>query len=514
MKTPPKEKTETHLQNRRDFIKASAGVATAIGAFGAISAYAQAGNPRESAIGQPSDKVAPERVFNGVYQGSQLSQVAFPLGGIGAGMVCIEGTGRLSHLSLRHRPEIFNEPKDVFSALWIKQTGTARVLEGPVPDWKKFGLKGSEFAGSGNGGTGTTYGLPRFAKAVFASRFPFADITLNHPGLPVDVAIRAWSPFVPGDSYHSSLPVAALEFTFVNTGSERIDCVYSFNAKNFMSVGDDKLSSVETLPNGFVFCQKPLPDKPQAEGYFSAVALDPNTKSNGRWFRGGWFDALTMIWEDIASGFCDNRSVPTEGDPSPGASLMVPFSLVPGEKKTVPVLFSWYVPSSNLSVDAPPASACAKDEKCSCNPFYKPWYSVAFPDFPALRSLWQREYAELREKTQRFTDCFYDTNLMPEVVEAVAANLSILKSPTILRQADGRLWAWEGCFDSGGCCSGSCTHVWNYAQAIAHLFPDLERTYRQTEFGENQDGNGHQRFRAALPIQPGKHGFHAAADGQ
>ncbi|MFA5265761.1 MAG: GH116 family glycosyl hydrolase, partial [Opitutaceae bacterium] len=53
-----------------------------------------------------------------------------------------------------------------------------------------------------------------------------------------------------------------------------------------------------------------------------------------------------------------------------------------------------------------------------------------------------------------------------------------------------------------------------YAQAIAHLFPDLERTYRQTEFGENQDGNGHQRFRAALPIQPGKHGFHAAADGQ
>lgn len=52
----------------------------------------------------------------------------------------------------------------------------------------------------------------------------------------------------------------------------------------------------------------------------------------------------------------------------------------------------------------------------------------------------------------------------------------ILKSPTVLRQSDGRLWCWEGCSDNSGCCAGSCTHVWNYAQAIPHLFPALERT--------------------------------------
>jgi len=56
--------------------------------------------------------------------------------------------------------------------------------------------------------------------------------------------------------------------------------------------------------------------------------------------------------------------------------------------------------------------------------------------------------------------------------------------------------------------------VWNYAQAIPHLFPNLERSLRQTEFGENQDARGHQNFRAWLPIRPVNHGFHAAADGQ
>lgn len=54
-----------------------------------------------------------------IYTGKQLDRSAFPLGGIGAGMVALEGTGALSHVSLRHRPEVFNEPV-IFSALYVK----------------------------------------------------------------------------------------------------------------------------------------------------------------------------------------------------------------------------------------------------------------------------------------------------------------------------------------------------------------------------------------------------------
>ena len=71
------------------------------------------------------------RKYNGPYAGEFLSRVAFPLGGIGAGMLCIEGAGALSHLSLRHRPEVFNEPC-TFAAVSIKGgKPAARVLEGP-----------------------------------------------------------------------------------------------------------------------------------------------------------------------------------------------------------------------------------------------------------------------------------------------------------------------------------------------------------------------------------------------
>lgn len=69
--------------------------------------------------------------------------------------------------------------------------------------------------------------------------------------------------------------------------------------------------------------------------------------------------------------------------------------------------------------------------------------------------------------------------------------------------------SWKGCYDNVGCCAGSCTHVWNYAQALPHLFPALERTLRETEFGPSQDVSGYPSFRSALPVD-----FHAAADGQ
>ena len=159
------------------------------------------------------------------------------------------------------------------------------------------------------------------------------------------------------------------------------------------------------------------------------------------------------------------------------------------------------------------AAASCSDASCDCKPAkpesYRAWYTGAFPDVTSVAQHWRTQYASLREKTKQFTDCFHNTSLPESVVDAIAANLCILKSPTVLRQRDGRVWAWEGCGDSNGCCNGTCTHVWNYAQALPHLFPDLERTLRETEFIDSQNEAGHQNFRASLPIRQPDHKFHA-----
>ncbi|HUU51634.1 MAG TPA: GH116 family glycosyl hydrolase [Candidatus Heimdallarchaeota archaeon] len=84
-----------------------------------------------------------KRNYNGQYSGPHLNRVAFPIGGIGAGMVCLEGTGAISHVSVRNQPEVFNEPC-TFAAISVNGVENgAKVLEGPVPGWKIYGSPGA-----------------------------------------------------------------------------------------------------------------------------------------------------------------------------------------------------------------------------------------------------------------------------------------------------------------------------------------------------------------------------------
>lgn len=457
-----------------------------------------------------SKEMPPGHAFNGSYSGNYLDRIAFPIGGLGAGMFCIEGSGAISHMSVRNRPQVYNEPA-MFAAVSVKgMENGALVLEGPVPDWKKFGNPGS-----GNGSAGSTYGLPRFENAAFTTKFPYAIVDLKDPDLQLGVQLTAWSPFIPTDEDNSSLPVGGIEYTFKNNGNSKLEAVFSYNAVNFMAQQNGN-ASIKPVTNGFILSEQGVKDKPETKGDFAIFTNEPATVVDYCWFRGGWWDPLTMTWNTIMKG--ETRKNDPVEKAAPGASLFVPFALNAGETKTLRLMVAWYVPDTDLKYGEDSKEAekeVCDDPDCSCNmPFFKPWYTSKFRGIEDVVAYWMTNYDDLNRKSGLFTNSFYSSTLPPEVIEAVAANLTILKSPTVLRQPDGKLWNWEGCSDNSGCCAGSCTHVWNYAQAIPHLFPKLERTLRETEFNPSQDKEGHQTFRSALPIRPVATTFYAASDGQ
>lgn len=466
-----------------------------------------------------SNRVQP-RIYNEKYTGDYTNRIAFPIGGMGTGMFCIEGSGAISNMSLRHRPEVFHEPA-MFAALHIKDVNnTTKILEGQVPDWKKFGMPLSALGGGG------TWGLPRYKENTFTARFPFAEIELKDDQMPVDIKINAWNPFIPTDADNSSLPVGGLEYEFKNTGDTVIEAIFSYNTRNFMYVHGKGTSRIKSHENGFILYQSGTEDEPFHQGEFAIYTDNPATKVNHNWFRGGWFDPLTICWNNVATGIIENNPPELEG--ATGASLFVPVKLEPGEVKTVKLYMAWYVPYSNLRIGGDPKSGSdypdvpeCTDGTTKCYSYdnkgdgnYRPWYSNKFENIKEVSAYWLKNYNDLKSKTKLFTEAFYNSTLPAEVIEAVAANLTILKSPTVFRQYDGRMWNWEGCGDTWGSCHGSCTHVWNYAQAVPHLFPAMERTLRETEYYVGQNKEGHQVFRSNLPIRPVIHDFHSAADGQ
>ncbi|HPK54169.1 MAG TPA: GH116 family glycosyl-hydrolase, partial [Smithellaceae bacterium] len=469
-----------------------------------------------AAMTATADSAAPcpdTRPYNGVYTGTYNNRIAFPIGGLGTGMYCLEGTGFISHMSVRHAPDIFFEP-GMFAAIHVKDCANgAKILEGPVAQWRKFGAPLSALGGPRH----ANYGLPRFQQSSFEARFPFGKVTLTDSDIPLSVNITGWNPFIPGDADNSSLPVGILEYTFENKSEKPLEAVFSFHSRNFMRKGDGK-NSIKAMPNGFILSQEGTENAPYQQGDFAAYT-DQEASVDHCWFRGGWYDGLTMVWNTIAAGG-SIQNAPVDKD-APGASLYVPLSLQAGQKKTVKIFTAWYVSYSHLRIGNDPIDTQDNNvpqerlnQELDYKGNYRPWYSSKFKNVRAVADYLTRHYDELRAQSELFTRTFYNTTLPAEVVEAVAANLTILKSPTVLRTHDGRLWNWEGCRDTHGSCPGSCTHVWNYAQAIAHLFPALERTLRQTEFEENQNKAGHQSFRASLPIRPVVHDFYAAADGQ
>jgi len=402
-----------------------------------------------------------ERCFNDVYRGDYLNQIAFPLGGMGAGMICLEGTGALSKFTLRNRPDLSSEPT-AFAAISLKDRhGSARVLEAPVPAWK---LRPVFPAVDPEKIRGISWGLPRFHHAAFATRFPFATIQLHDPAIPLEVELTGWSPFFPGDADNASLPVAALEYRFNNRSGAPVEAVFSFHAENFLAQPPDpldlkpnpnSLDRITPTQGGFVLYGSGGPDRPWDAAHCAIWTDAADVKVNHVWFRGFPLDSMQRVWRDIATGACYERAALPNAC-SPGASLFVPFTVSPGQSKTITLRLAWYVPNSNLVEDM----EGAKDDKSvpgsHASEAYQPWYASRFTGVQEVQNYWQSHYQPLRQKSHAFAQTFYDSTLPPEIIEAIAANLTILKSPTVLRQTDGRLWCWEGIYDSSGGDPGSC----------------------------------------------------------
>ena len=430
-------------------------------------------------------------------------KVAFPLGGIGTGMFLVKSNGVLGGFSLRHKPDLNSLPV-IFTAVNLKSEKnekTLRVLTAPQSQEEVYREESFPI-----GAPDSYTGLPCFDSSSFSSEFPFATIKLKQKGYPLQVALSAWSPFTPPDADSSSIPFGSLEYTLKNTSDKTVEGVFYFNAFNLISLS----GRVTRYKNGYILENRSDIKRKSEEAQVAIFSLDEDVKVNTAFFRGGWYDARTMLVKDMLNNFHEDKTYKDGANNSRGGSFSVAFCLKPNEKRTIKTCIAWYVPYSDLRMGVLDNGA----ELNEATDYYRPFYCSRFANVEEICDYVQDNYSVLKEKSLAFAKAMKETTLPKILKEGIEGNLCTLKSPTILRQIDGKLWGWEGVGNNAGSCYGSCTHVWNYAQSISHLFPSLERTLRESEYIYSLDENGHQLFRTPLPIQEGVHDFHSASDGQ
>jgi non-lysosomal glucosylceramidase len=452
------------------------------------------------------------------YDQDHLARIALPLGGIGTGTISLGGRGNLHDWEVANRPAKAFTPPNSFFALYAQPAGglaVTRALEGTLAP---------HYEGS-SGSTAANHGLPRFRRCSFAAAYPFGQVELSDPDVPLEARIEAFNPLVPADADQSGIPVAILRFVLTNPGDQVVTAAVCGCLQNFIGAGGHGGAPIRNY-NQFRQVAGAAPIQglalasagvdPRAE-QFGTLALATTARTGvtyrTAWAQLSWGNTLLDFWDDFsADGALDAREQGEEH--APIASLAVKLTVPAHASEAITFLLTWHFPNRQSWTPHGEGVWLGMGACENGAPTIGNYYTTRYVDAWDAAVQTAAALPELEERTLRFVRAFCESDLPAVVKEAALFNLSTLRTQTCFRTPDGRFWGWEGCHDQHGSCYGSCTHVWNYEQATAFLFGDLARSMREIEFRQATRDDGLMSFRVHLPLEYATAWGIAAADGQ
>ena len=444
------------------------------------------------------------------YENKALREIVFPLGGIGTGSIGYAGNGRFMDWEIRNRPDKGSANGYTHLAIRCRDRAGrvyARVLQGDYPGSRMGQYDKGEHHGYGFGPAGTTMcGFPHFRSCVFTGSFPLCHIDLADDDFPADVRVTAYNPMIPLDADNSSLPAALFTVAITNTGRESMAFDTAFSLRNLFSGARNGAVRTDTASDALCLVGGAPHDSP-AYGEMCLTCAAEDTYCQSHWYRGGWQDPIVTFWNEWSSGerLCD-RCYPDPYDGDTG-TVVGSVEIAPGETREVRFTLTWYVPIC-YNYWSPCRDADGRDVT------WRNHYATRFSSAADVNRYVRANGEALYRRTMAFHDALHGTSLPENVVNRASANLSVLKSPTVLRLEDGSFWGWEGLHEKSGSCEGTCQHVWNYAYAMCYLFPGLERSIRELELTYGTYPTGETDFRMKLPLGRKKGKFRACVDGQ
>jgi non-lysosomal glucosylceramidase len=244
-------------------------------------------------------------------------------------------------------------------------------------------------------------------------------------------------------------------------------------------------------------------------GSMALLTTHPSATARTTWGSGAWWDTYQKWVDQFSAGGTlkdPSPAKPTEDGKSDYATLAPHATLGPGESKTISFVLAWYFPvRENYWHDNDPKM---KGRKLTN------YYGTRFKSAWEVASHTAGRLPELESKTRSFAESLAGSTLPSYVIEAVSGQASIMRTNTCILLEGKQFFGFEGCGDDQHNGWMNCSHVWNYEQAVAFLFPELERSMRTTDFLHEMRSDDSLAFRAMVPLGIEQWDFRPAADGQ
>ena len=456
------------------------------------------------------------------------SAVRFLLGGIGTGNISLDQNARLCDFELFNVPNKgFRNPYTFFAVRTESLDGDvcAKALESKLapPFDSGYGSKECDMSG-----------LPRFRRSEMNGNYPFANFKLTDKKMPIEAELEAFTPFIPLETDDSSLPAAVLRYSIKNITEQVLTVSVAGSMSNLCGLIEEKEKDCWYRPRYDAESVNRYVERKECRGihftndsktetdldYFEMALLTTEEKQGvsylDYWHEGFWWDGIQDFWNDFTAdgALTSGRKLRGEGHILqnrgitfiPIASLCVKKELAAGETARFEFILSWYRP--NRVRDWMQNTLVSEQ-----HPIIRNYYAKFGKPLESAKYL-INNLQRLEDMSRRFANALAGGKMPEYVLDAVSTTLTVIRSCTCFRVEDGTFFAWEGCFDNEASCPGNCTHVWNYTQGLAFLFPELERSMRRTEFLFETNDDGHMNFRAGSYLGMPTNETPPAADGQ
>jgi non-lysosomal glucosylceramidase len=434
---------------------------------------------------------------------NELKYIGMPAGGLHCGTVYLGGDGRLWLWEIYNDDRAGSDPKTVnwnngISNVQVPNQDGANYVEPSIAENKRVLEQG--FALRINHENKTIIKELKesdWDEVLFEATYPLATIHYIDKNLPVEVTVTAGALYIPLDAENSALPATVFSIDIKNTGNKKIEITIA----GWLENGANKITATEN--NGTKLNEAIV--KKEYTSVFSsfkasnkqaAAQRDAGTTCISFIGTDATVNTNAKPWPVDENFFTEKNETVSEGNYSEKltGSILATGNIEAGSSKKFQYVLSWHFNHPLKKLD--------KLKEIQNNEGY--YYGKQFNDAAAVAKYIATNFEKLYTQTVLWQQTYYDSSLPYWLLERSIINIGTLATANTYRFADGRFWGWEGV----NACEGTCTHVWQYAQAMGRIFPSLEKDTRQrVDLGIAMQNDGGIFFRAEYTDRP-------AIDGQ
>lgn len=392
----------------------------------------------------------PHPVSGVIYRGEPRPTCGVPLGGLDTGCIDLEPDGMLGYSTLFNHlvnPRLLlNVPfLGLYCAgqAWVLVSDTNAKLDAPVhdaalafphndytPRYKDIGLKEVRLPDS----------------IDYWGHYPVVDMEFNGDA-PVEVGLRAWSPFMPGDEVTSMAPVAMFEVTLRNPGHSPQSGTLAFSFPGFeVAPGEQARAAVSRSPINEDGLHGLLVDSGQrGNAWQMSYCLAIHGRLPTR--VGGPLNTNGEAWKNIS------RSLPHSTEGETGTSMAIDFDLAAGEGKTESFILAWYAP--HWRAGGTPSHSDTHQ--------FTHMYAAHYTDALAAARYMGSHHTDLFSRIVAWQDSVYTTENIPGwLADSLVNILHLITEDSVWGQAAEPLGGWcrhdDGLF--GMCeCPRGCPQI-------------------------------------------------------